>query len=552
MRQTQRGQRKRCEAQAQRSRAAGQSHYDCIMHLNHCPLRYARHSANRSLTSPHSISAFLSVIVIALAGCSVTPAQRAAALSDRVANNTLPPLVSEKLRAAQIPDNAIGAVALRVSDGAVVWAHRAAQPMQPASTMKVLTSIVALDTLRPTYRGRTELRSAGDIRSGALHGDIVLTGFANPDFDWQALQAMLVTLKHRGVKDIRGDLILDRTFFRPARPDVGAQPFDESPEFRYNVIPDALLVNTHLQQLEMTTATDAMTITATPALDGVTFVSQMRLSDKPCADWEDTWAIPVVTTDARGEIQVALQGEFPKQCAITTEISVLDRTVFSERLFRTLWRSLGGTLQGAAREGATHLETKLLAEHQSRTLAEFNRDILKRSDNPVTRLTYLTLGALASDRRAHTAPSTTAASAEVVIRDWLKQKNISDAGLTLDNGSGLSRSERIAPITLAQTLRAAHASAWAPEFLSVLPIAGVDGGIKNRLVEPALAGRARLKTGTLRDVTALAGFVSDASGETYAVVAMLNHPLSVGRVGRPIVDAVMEWVASTDLRAAHQ
>jgi serine-type D-Ala-D-Ala carboxypeptidase/endopeptidase (penicillin-binding protein 4) len=464
-------------------------------------------------------------------------------------NDALPPAVAERLNTASIPVDALGAVVMRARDGRVMWSHNALKSMQPASTLKVLTSIVALETMLPTYRGRTELRRTGDIRDGMLLGDLTLKGFADADFDWQALLAMLVTLKHQGVDEIRGDLIVDRSFFQPARMDVGIAPFDESPEFRYNVIPDALLLNTYLQQLEITSTDTALKITSTPLLDRVSFVSQMTLVDKPCADWEDVWKLPNVVKAESGDIQVTLQGEFPKNCPIATSIAVLDRSDYVDRLFRSLWRSLGGQFTGAVREGSMNGETKLVAEHRSRTLAELGRDINKRSDNPITRLTYLTLGALAKNS-SNEALATTSTRAERVVRDWLKRKQIDDPGLVLDNGSGLSRIERIAPLTLAHTLRVARASVWAPEFLSTLPIAGVDGGVKKRLSDNALAQRARLKTGTLRDVTAIAGYAPDASGETYVVVAMVNHPLAVSKVARPIVDSLVEWVSQTKMTRA--
>jgi serine-type D-Ala-D-Ala carboxypeptidase/endopeptidase (penicillin-binding protein 4) len=471
--------------------------------------------------------------------------------SHGTATSVLPSAVNTRLEAAGIPTEALGAVVMRVRDGKVIWAHNGSVSMQPASTLKVLSSIVALETLQPTYRGRTELRSAAVIGGGVLGGDLVLKGLGDPDFDWQALRAMLVTLKHRGVNDIRGDLLVDRSFFAPPRLDMGVPPFDESPEFRYNVIPDALLLNTNLQELQITSTESAMAITVTPPLDRVRFVSQMTLVDKPCADWENLWQLPTVVKAENGEIEVRLRGEFPKQCPVTTSIAALDRADYADRLFRSLWQSLGGTFTGSVREAAASGETKLIAEHQSRTLAEFNRDINKRSDNPITRLTFLTLGTLPESAAANRTSETTTQRADRMIRQWLREKKIDDAGLVLDNGSGLSRSERITPLALAATLRAAHGSVWAPEFLWTLPIVGVDGGMKNRLANnPSLAQAARFKTGSLRNVTALAGYAPSASGETYAIAVMINHDRSIGRVGRPIIDTLIDWIVTHDFSAA--
>jgi len=135
------------------------------------------------------------------------------------------------------------------------------------------------------------------------------------------------------------------------------------------------------------------------------------------------------------------------------------------------------------------------------------------------------------------------------VRQWLQEKKIDDAGLVLDNGSGLSRTERITPITLARVLRAAQQSRWAPEFLAALPIAGVDGGMGKRLAEGPAAGVARIKTGGLRNVISVAGYVPDAHGELCVVVAILNHDDAKSALGKPIVDAVLAWVTRIDARA---
>ena len=471
------------------------------------------------------------------------------AAADVGAVSLLPTTVADRLNASSMPKSALGVAVVRVSDGKTLWSHNADVAMQPASTLKVLTSIVALDTLTPPYRGRAELRSVGAVVDGVHEGTLFLKGFASPDFDWQALQAMLVTLKHKGVHEIRGDMILDRSFFNPLRPDLGVPPFDESPEFRYNVIPDALMLNSNLQQLEITSSDDVFKITPTPALDRVSIVSDMTLVDQPCTDWEDVWKIPRVEKNESGEIRVTLQGDFPRNCPVTTSISVLDRVDFADRLFRALWSTLGGRFTGTMRDGVMPESAKLIAEHQSRTLAEINRDINKRSDNPMTRMMYFTLG---TDLKSAVADSaqTTAARADRVIRAWLAARSIDAKGLVLDNGSGLSRSERIMPITLAQVLREARRSQWAPEFLMSLPIVGFDGAMRKRFVDGPAVGRARFKTGYIRNVVTVAGYIHDARGEEYAVVAMLNHENVKGRDGKVILDEVLDWVSKTDMRKA--
>jgi D-alanyl-D-alanine carboxypeptidase/D-alanyl-D-alanine-endopeptidase (penicillin-binding protein 4) len=180
----------------------------------------------------------------------------------------------------------------------------------------------------------------------------------------------------------------------------------------------------------------------------------------------------------------------------------------------------------------------VLATHRSRTLAEFTRDINKRSDNPITRLTYLTLGASAPAQFGDTSRSTQE-RAEARVRDWMRRQGIDDTGMVLDNGSGLSRKERISVAQLVGVLRVAHRHDWAPEFTTALPIVGVDGGMRNRLQDSPAARQGRLKTGTLRNTWALAGFVPDGNGELCAVAVIINDDRGSGPVVRPILDALI-------------
>jgi D-alanyl-D-alanine carboxypeptidase/D-alanyl-D-alanine-endopeptidase (penicillin-binding protein 4) len=450
----------------------------------------------------------------------------------------VPPPVSERLDAAALPADALGFAVLRMRDGATVLAHNAERPMQPASTLKLLTSWVALEELGPGWKGRSELRTAGEIAGGVLRGDLVLAGMADVDLDWRELERMLRRLRVRGIREIRGDLVLDRSYFSPARTDVGLAPFDEAPEFRYNVVPDALLLNTNLVELDIASDGRGVRAAMSPALDQVRVVSDMTLVDRRCADWEDGWRFPTIAEHVRGTLTIRLQGEFPRDCTASTAISVIDRDAFALRLFRLLWRSLGGTFRGGVREASVPGATQVLAHHSSRPLVELLHDINKDSDNPVTRVVYLALGATSPDG---TAP--TAVRAEARMRAFLAARGVADASLVLENGSGLSRAERIRPRQLAAALRAARGGPWSAELVASMPIAALDGGMRSRLNDSPAAMRARIKTGTLRDASAVAGYVRGEDGEEYVVVAMINHPLAAGAAARPALDALVDWVA---------
>ncbi len=466
--------------------------------------------------------------------------------------HAIAPHVIEQMRKSAIPESALGGIVLRLSDGKVLWSREATRAMQPASSIKVLTSIVALETLKPSYRARASMIVAGDYNDDQLKGDIALVGKGNADFDVTALEGMLRKLRAQGVKTIEGDLILDRDFFQPPRDYESALAFDESPEFRYNVVPDALLLHSNLHQLTIVADDGQMNIVAGPAMDRVEFVSEMKLVEKDCGEWEDLWKIPRVEKLPNNVIRVTLLGEFPQTCTVNTEINVLNRTDYTERAFRASWQALGGQWRGRAREGiapplvSSERIARTVFNHDSRSFAEINRDINKRSDNAFTRLAFLLLSASSNTVKGsnnlvlYTPQANTFAQSDRIVRDWLKAKGIDDTGLVLENGSGLSRKEMISPMTLAQTLREAQRSVWAPEFLMSLPIVGIDGGMRNRLKDTNAVERGRMKTGGLRNVVSVAGYLPNAAGEMMAVVLFLNHDNARGAKGRDVLDEHMK------------
>lgn len=466
------------------------------------------------------------------------------------AHAQLPEPVAQVLRTTGIAEDAVSVLVLR--DDRTVLSHLADRPMQPASTMKLVSTLVGLDTLGPVFRGRTELRTTGELKGETLKGDLILRGGADVDLSGEALENMLRSLRYQGIRKIEGRLVVDRQLFNPARADLGVPPFDESPEAYYNVIPDAAMVNKNMLQLDMRSTASHLKLQMQPALQGVTIGHDMKLVNADCKKWEDGWKLPEALPQKDGSIKVVLHGTFPKNCEQSYSINVLDRQQYVDRLFRVTWKRLGGTISGTsagtAIEGATPADSRLLAEHVSRTLPEIVRDTNKPSDNLLARLIFLSLGALEADPVLGSHPvagsaEATLARSDAAVRSWMRAHGIDDRGLVLENGSGLSRTERISPVQMGGLLQAGLRSNWAPEFQSSMPIVGVDGTMRRRLHDSPAAGRARMKTGTLSNVVALAGYVPDASGKPLVVVAMVNSDLAGNGRGRAVLDTLVDWVA---------
>jgi D-alanyl-D-alanine carboxypeptidase/D-alanyl-D-alanine-endopeptidase (penicillin-binding protein 4) len=454
----------------------------------------------------------------------------------------LPAPVLQALATARLPASALAVSALPLHNDALPWGWQATRAMQPGSSMKVVTSIVALDRLGPNHRGFTELRSAAALAEGTLQGDLTLVGGGDVELGLPQLWSLLVDLQHAGVRHIAGNLLLDRTRYRPARPDLGAPPFDTTPEFPYNVIPDALNLAGSLLPLELRATSTGVEASTVPRLPGLVLDSRMALVDARCQDWSDHWKPAAVTRDG-ANVAFTLHGAFPHGCTVRTELQLLDRTELAERLFRQLWQGLGGSWSGRALEQASPAGARVLARRVGRPWGELLRHQNKQSDNAWTRVLFLELGAARRAAEPDRAPaSDTAELAAQTVRDWFAEQGISSAGLVMDNGSGLSRSERISPFQMAQLLVAASRGRHAADLAMSLPTVGVDGTMRNRLKESPATGWARLKTGTLRNVVALAGYVTDPQGRPWAVSMVINDDEGASR-GRPVLDALVDHIA---------
>ncbi len=482
------------------------------------------------------------------------------------ARGPLPPAVQAALDKAQVPADALAATVIPLQRWSPKWEHRAGQLMQPASTMKLVTSIVALDRLGPNHRGFTEVMTAAPIDGDVLRGDLVLRGGADPELGLPQLWQLLIELREQGLREISGDLLLDRSLFRPARIDIGVPPFDESMEFAYNGIPDALQLTNNLLAIEIKSDGGGVRARTLPTIAGIEFdASAMTLSSARCADWDDDWQFPAVSDDG-STVRINLRGPFPKDCTARTELQLFDRSRLAGLTFASMWQRLGGSWRGVVREATAPEGARVLVRRDARPWGELLRPLNKTSDNLLTRLLFLQIGqrAMASDIAGDVPANlpasssgkvpgntpvnptllTTATTLERADREvlrWFSDHRIDATGIVPDNGSGLSRSARISPRQLAQMLVVAHQSKYASDLLMSLPVAGVDGTMRNRLKTSPAAGWARLKTGTLRNVTALAGIVPDHRGRPQVLVAMVNHDNAAK--ARPVLDALVEWVA---------
>ncbi|MBP9712822.1 MAG: D-alanyl-D-alanine carboxypeptidase/D-alanyl-D-alanine-endopeptidase [Sterolibacterium sp.] len=461
----------------------------------------------------------------------------------------LPAPVALALQQASVPPTAAAVIVQEVTAVQPLVSLNTSRPFNPASVMKLLTTYAALEILGPAYTWQTQALSSARPHHGVLAADLVLKGSGDPQLTLEQFWLLLRQLRAHGVREIHGHLLLDRSLFAlPEESDTTSQaPFDDQPLRPYNVTPDALLVNFKSLRLQLMgdIAGGSLSISAEPHPAHLDIINKIRplTTEQPCNHWKE--ALRATLSTHQGRHQLTLSGDYPLACGEKNwYLSVLTHPQYVEGVFKQLWQELGGTLVDPPVTALPSLPLaplQTLASIQSPTLAEIIRDTNKYSNNVMARQLFLTLATQpsGSDERTSPAPLTELAAA-TRLRAWLQQKQLTFPELILDNGSGLSRHERISASSLAHLLSLAWKSPLMPEFVASLPLVATDGTMKKRLQQTRVAGQAHIKTGTLEEVKTMAGYVLDHRGHWQIVVFLVNHPNAAAT--QAAQDALLQWV----------
>ncbi|TWG84272.1 D-alanyl-D-alanine carboxypeptidase/D-alanyl-D-alanine-endopeptidase (penicillin-binding protein 4) [Cupriavidus gilardii J11] len=449
----------------------------------------------------------------------------------------LPATVTALLAQAKVPLSATSFYVIKQGAPAPVVTWNAQAPMNPASTMKLVTTFAGLQLLGPAFRWQTSLYAEREPDATGTVGNVYLRGHGDPKLVPEEMVKLVSKARRSGVSIIAGDVVLDRSYFEDGL-DNGAT-IDGEVQRAYNVAPDALLYSFKTLTFTLTPdpARQAVSVSVMPPLAQLRVDNRLTLDQGRCGDWRAT-ATPSIRPQSDGTVLASFDGIFAADCGEQTlNLATLTHNDFIGGGFVAEWQAAGGLFARppVIRSGRVPRPAFLMARHYGLPLADIVRDINKYSNNVMARQLFLTIGA-EIDRQG---PASTAKSAAVIGR-WLARQGMDMAGLVLENGSGLSRRERISAYDLARLLQQAAASEVAPYFIGSLPVLGIDGTLRNRLAHSPAIGSGHLKTGTLADVRALAGYMDAVNGDRYVVVALINHPNA--SQAQAAHDALLEWV----------
>ena len=464
-------------------------------------------------------------------------AQRAPSTTpNTLAPSKLPRPVLQALQQAQVPPSALSVLITPLpgspssTSAPRQLSHQANASMNPASVMKLFTTYAGLSLLGPEHVWHNRIYSEGTLRDGVLQGHLVVRGSGDPKLVVERLQDLLAQVQAAGVREVRGDIVLDRSVF-----DVRArsEPFDDEPLRPYNVAPDGLLLNFKAVVYKFTPdpANGQVQVRFEPPLMGLDVPTQLPANASACNDWRSQ-----LKADFSQALQARFAGSYPARCGEREwPVAYPEPEQYAPRVLQAIWLAAGGRLSGQVRYGLRPATARLLVDAPSLPLALVIQDINKFSNNVMAQQLFLTLSSELG------APGRFEAS-RLRLSQWWRNAFPGLDEPVLDNGSGLSRTERSTAWALTALLQAAHASPHAQPFVNSLSVAGVDGTtarLKDRSPQSPVIGNAWLKTGSLRDVASVAGYVQGQSGQRYSVVAILNHPNA--NQARPALDQLLEW-----------
>ncbi len=424
-----------------------------------------------------------------------------------------------------------GVLVVSLKDGRTLYEQNADLMLIPASNQKLLTSAAALHRLGADFRFTTRLWVTGEVDpQGVLHGDLILQGDGDPTLLLKDLEAMAEAVEKAGIRRVEGYLLYDESAFDGIRRGWD-WAWDDEPYY-YSPCLSAICVERN-----------AVTVFVSP---GEKVGDPPRIRLFPPTDYllvrnEATTSPPsspstiLITREHARNIAV-VRGQMPLDArpdSARQALSVEEPPRYAMWLLREALEKRGITtryrtaLPDRVPDGA-----RLIHSHLSPPLSEILPLLNKPSDNLIAECLMRTLGAVAHHEGS-------AEAGERVMLQFLKEAGLDLSALNIVDGSGLSRRNQVSARNLVTLLRYMASHPQAKVFLDSLPIAGVDGTLRNRLVNTPAQGKVRAKTGSLGRVSTLSGYLTTQKGEELVFAILMNNYNGSAAVARSVQDAIL-------------
>lgn len=402
----------------------------------------------------------------------------------------------------------LGVLVTSLTTDRKILEHNSDRLFVPASNMKVITSVAALSLLGGDYKFKTEFYSGGGISDGVLYGGLYIKGYGDPTITTEHLNFIAYELKKRGVKEIKGGITVDDSYFDTVRYAKGWKK-----EWRgdfYSPPIGALTLNHNIFEIKVYPSKSGRI----PAVELEPKGTNINIINK------------AITSTRRGGLTakwleegktIMLQGRIsPRSSFYSFKIPISSPDLYVGSALRGVLVDAGIKVNGFLVRGVVPHWAKVFYTHFSDPLHSIITEYNKNSVNIIGENILKTLGA-----EFKALPGTWKKGAQVVS-EFLHKIGIKDEFRIVD-GSGLSLLNQITPHAITEVLKYAYKNQLIGfQFLASLPIAGVDGTLKGRFKKSEVEGRVIAKTGYLNNVRALSGYVFAKSGDVLVFSILAN------------------------------
>ena len=431
-----------------------------------------------------------------------------------------------------------------VKTGRVLYARNAEKNLKPASTLKVVTTAAALDAFGPQERLRTTVETAGRIDAlGRVVGDVYLVGGGDPNLSGRfhdnrptaPFEELAAQLASAGVRRIEGRLVGHEGLFAGER--RGEDWSWGDLVWCYGAEVSALSFNDNCVDLEVAAGEregDAAVVRASPPSDYYRVVSSVTTLARGAAG-------ELRVDRSLGSNVIRISGTHAiGQPAWTGSVALEDPARYAATVFGEVLAARGITVSGLVATSSDPLPEprRVLAAIQGQPMSALVGVINKKSQNLHTETLLRLLGA----RRERIG---TVESGRAAVDDFLRRMGVETESWSLQDASGLSRSDLLTPHGMVTLLAAMDRHPHAEFFRASLPIAGEDGTLENRMRGTAAEGRVLAKTGSIRNVNALAGYVNTRRGQRLAFYVTANHHTAGSSEATAAIDALMALLAGS-------
>ena len=402
----------------------------------------------------------------------------------------------------------------------------------PASSVKLITSMAALDLLGPNHTWTTQLLVAAPVVDGNLRGDLYLRGEGDPYLTNERLAHLVLGLKRRGIDTVAGDIVIDDSQFSVGAHDPSS--FDGRGTKPYNASAGASVVNFGSTKVVIHVTNGKAGAFLEPPSSTFEFVNQLKLRKSRCTG---NWRNKIHERLSRmedGSARLVISGSYPSGCGEKSFflLGQSDPNAHLAGAVARIFAEVGGEVQGGWRRERSPRNAKAVVGSKSQTLSEAIRGMNKFSNNFMARNIFLSLGANGGN-----GPGTLEGSRKSV-QGWFEKLNVNTDGMHVDNGSGLSRDSKLSPRQFGDAMMNFAKRPYKHELIASLAMLGKDGTARTWNKRRKSEGNAHIKTGTLANARSTVGFVHNPAGDIVFVMMVETRGTAAAR--RAIQD-LLDW-----------